>query len=123
MRDDEKISEDAAEWESFVLRERGTFRDVKRFANRARFLTSVYDQAEGAISEEELVGFVALEECGAVDRHNNGFDFDKWRRAKLGEGFLPRDWAENVGEDQWKAYKAIVGGGRGYGRRVTDEDR
>ena len=121
VRDSETLRAVLGAWESLVVREGGTFRDVKRFANRSRFFVDLHGGREGGMSDRALVGFVALEECGALDAEAEGFDFDKWRNARSGEGFLPAEWAESVGAKEWEMYKALLRGEHGLdgGERTT----
>ena len=84
----------------------GTVRKVKRFANRARFLT------DGKASDDGFVGFVALEECGCLDVTAENFDFEEWRAARSTDASFPTDWMAKVRTDKWEAYREVVTGGR-----------
>ncbi len=121
VRDDEELRKALRAWEPLVVRTRGTFRDVKRFANRARLFAGVSDRADGDITVDALVGFIALEECGAVDPESVRFDFERWRNARVGEGFLPGEWAGKVGQREWDAYRALVRGERVSDGRASEE--
>lgn len=114
-----ELGEDSADfrkllrrWESVVLAKHGTVRMVKRFANRARFVTTVHGDGEDE-TREAFVGFIALEECGQLDAMAREFDFEKWRTMHFTDQSLPKNWAANVRLEQWEAYKEVVTGGAG----------
>ena len=110
------------QWEPIVLGHDGTLRGVKRFANRARFLTT--DECEDMISH--LVGSIALDEIGRIDSSINQFDdesdFEKWKSEELrklevnglDEGWEPTvvDWLKTMTLKHWNRYQALVTLGR-----------
>ncbi len=100
------------DWEDVVLRVRGTVREVKRFANRARFVTSLRKENEQLIREETFVGFVALEQCGLLDATAQGFDFPKWHAEEASKDSLPRGWLETAKPEDWERYRNTITGGR-----------
>ena len=117
--DRKEFREELVKWEPLVLERFGTMRDVKRFANRARFLTA--DQESGAMVSS-LVGLVALEEIGCIDPSVNKFDFEKWKQGELWilvkSGFTEQrvsaieNWLKTLEEEDWRHYQALTTGGR-----------
>ena len=110
-RDSKEFRNILAEWEPRVLAKRGTVREVKRFANRARFITYTDgDQKPDEIDWDRtaaFVGLVALEQCGVADEGS----FEGWCEASRQEKAVPKGWIEKVTEKHWEDYRAAVSGG------------
>lgn len=111
VKDSENFREILWKWESFVLERGGTVRGVKRFANRARFMTSGQGRGEGGSSVEAVVAFIALEQCELM-KNCTSADFEKWRSEILSGAGLPEGWTEWVTKEQWESYKETVGSSR-----------
>ena len=113
VRDSDDLRTILWKWEAFVLEQGGTVREIKRVANRARFLTAVQGADEGGNpSMEAVVAFVALEQCELVRDFIEDAEFEKWR-AGLGDAGLPEGWADVVTKEQWEHYREAVGSSRG----------
>ena len=100
--DSSEFREILRKWEVFVLERRGTIREVKRFANRARFV--VLDAPKGW--DESLVGFVALEDYyEELNVAREDFDFETWLARCREDKTLPKDWLGMVEKKQWTYYR------------------
>ena len=119
-----RLIEDLEKWEPVVLARCGTLRHVKRFANRARFLTADKKLAEML---SQLVGFIALEEIGLIDPSVLEFSTDKWQQDEWWEsvkskftekdGEIVEEWLKTVELKDWQYYQALVIDGRPPARR------
>ena len=115
LGDTDAFREHLAKWEPLVLERDGTLRAVKRFANRARFLSA--DEASAMI--DPLVSLVALEEVGIIDPSME-FNFEQWKHGNwwgavdppLPGNWVSRidDWIKNITVDHWSHYRALTMG-------------
>ena len=96
-------------WEPFVLKKRGTIREVKRFANHARFLCTLHHAAADTGDLDTFVGLVAVDQCGLLLPMENDIHFEDWRRTLSADPSLPDGWLANLDRTQLEAYKRSVG--------------
>lgn len=117
LGDKDALREALASWEPLVLEHEKTLRGVKRFANRARYMTT--DEPDELIPG--LVGFVALDEVGLMGYPANPFDnksdFEKWkqlelRKVAMSESDIVKRWMNTVTLSHWNRYQALVTLGR-----------
>ena len=104
-----------AKWEPLVLERDGTLRGVKRFANRARFLSA----DEPSEMSGPLVSLVALEEVGIIDPSMD-FNFEQWKQGNWWASVEPSlpgswvskvdDWIKNITDDYWRYYRTLTMG-------------
>ena len=119
-------------WEPLVLERDKTLRGVKRFSNRARFLTS---NETGKIIPQ-LVGLIALDEVRWIDSVVDQFDYGKWKDGEPWSSIRPillqncktKHWVETIESflktvtiEHWEHYRALVTGGR-FQSKEPDSD-
>jgi len=96
-------------WEIFVLGKRGTVREVKRFANRARFLTTLHPFMTDEAHADAFVGLVALDQCGLLPLPvEDETRFEEWRRALSSDKSLPEGWLQDLRIAQVVDYSRVV---------------
>lgn len=115
-RDEAEFQRYRLEWESFMLVRNGTVRSVKRFANRARFLTADIKSTE---TLRHLVGFIAIDELGYRVPLGNQGDFDRWKMGGWQDFVKDRNeresdkiarFLESTDCKHWMEYRNVVTG-------------
>ena len=119
-------------WEPVVLDNEKTMRSVKRFSNRARFMTN--DELDPLIPR--LVGLIALDEIGLMDHPlspiYSAYDLDKWKQRvseKLATSVSQvrlvavKEWLDSLTQVDWNRYRDLATQGRSrsgdYAGRLT----
>ena len=122
LGDTDTLRKALASWEPIVLEHEKTLRGVKRFANRARFLT--IDEAENMIPL--LVGCIALDEIGFVNsatfQFDNESDFRRWNQENIWRDMVTKfnpewtstfnTWRNAMTLEHWNRYRTLAELGR-----------